>query len=155
MCAWTPRQERVPWPGEDTEETWLSRSTEGGVAYLAARRVGDVIVSVVVHTTAGRRGQGGGDPAQRHRRGQGRGVWAARSEGALTMGVFSRGAAAPDAAARYVDGALPRLMGAALSLTGNRHDAEDLVQDTLAKVIVHWRRVESADSVDAYVDGRW
>jgi RNA polymerase sigma-70 factor (sigma-E family) len=67
------------------------------------------------------------------------------------MGVFTRGAAAPDAAARYVDGALPRPMGAALSLTGNRHDAEDLVQDTLAKVIVHWRRVESADSVDAYV----
>ena len=67
------------------------------------------------------------------------------------MGVFSRGATAPESAARYVDAALPRLMGAALSLTGNRHDAEDLVQDTLAKVIVHWRRVESADSVDAYV----
>ena len=67
------------------------------------------------------------------------------------MGVFSRGATARESAARYVEGALPRLMGAALSLTGNRHDAEDLVQDTLAKVIVHWRRVESADSVDAYV----
>lgn len=65
--------------------------------------------------------------------------------------MFSSGATAPESAARYVDAALPRLMGAALSLTGNRHDAEDLVQDTLAKVIVHWRRVESADSVDAYV----
>ena len=49
-CAWTAHQERVQWPGEDTGDTWLSRSTEGAVAYLAARRVGDVIVSVVVHT---------------------------------------------------------------------------------------------------------
>ena len=61
------------------------------------------------------------------------------------------GGGRPESAERYVDAALPRLMGAALSLTGNRHDAEDLVQETLAKVIVHWRRVESADSVDAYV----
>ncbi|WP_406829997.1 SigE family RNA polymerase sigma factor [Pedococcus sp. KACC 23699] len=51
----------------------------------------------------------------------------------------------------YVSAAIPRLMGAALSLTGNRHDAEDLVQDTLAKVLVNWRRVERADSPDAYV----
>lgn len=49
-CAWMPPQQRVSWPGEDTGDTWLSRSTEGGVAYLAARRVGDVIVSVVVRT---------------------------------------------------------------------------------------------------------
>ena len=67
------------------------------------------------------------------------------------MRLFSGGPSVPESAACYVDGALPRLMGAALSLTGNRPDAEDLVQDTLAKVIVHWRRVESADSVDAYV----
>lgn len=67
------------------------------------------------------------------------------------MGLFGGGRGRPDAATRYVEAALPRLMGAALSLTGNRHDAEDLVQDTLAKVLVHWRRVEQADSVDAYV----
>ena len=48
MCAWMPHQERVLWAGADPQETWLSRSTGGGVAYLAARRVGDVIVSVVV-----------------------------------------------------------------------------------------------------------
>jgi hypothetical protein len=47
-CAWMPHQQRVSWPGEDTGDTWLSRSTEGADAYLAARRVGDVIVSVVV-----------------------------------------------------------------------------------------------------------
>ena len=55
------------------------------------------------------------------------------------------------AAEAYVDAALPRLMGAALSLTGHRQDAEDLVQDTLAKVLVNWRKVQRADSPDAYV----
>jgi RNA polymerase sigma-70 factor (sigma-E family) len=67
------------------------------------------------------------------------------------MGLFGGAAPRPESAERYVEAALPRLMGAALSLTGNRHDAEDLVQDTLAKVLLHWRRVEQADSVDAYV----
>ena len=57
----------------------------------------------------------------------------------------------PAEAEAYVDAALPRLMGAALALTGHRQDAEDLVQDTLARVILHWRRVEAADSPDAYV----
>ena len=52
MCAWMPHQEREQWPGEDPQETWLSRSAQGGVAYLAARRVGDVIVSVVVRDVA-------------------------------------------------------------------------------------------------------
>jgi hypothetical protein len=50
MCAWMPHQQRVSWPGADPQATWLSHSTEGGGAYLAARRVGDVIVSVVVDT---------------------------------------------------------------------------------------------------------
>lgn len=51
----------------------------------------------------------------------------------------------------YVNAALPRLMGAALALTGHRHDAEDLVQETLAKVVLKWRSVEEADNPDAYV----
>ena len=42
-------------------------------------------------------------------------------------------------------------MGAALSLTGHRQDAEDLLQDTLAKVILKWSSVDQADSPDAYV----
>ncbi|WP_200947707.1 MULTISPECIES: SigE family RNA polymerase sigma factor [unclassified Phycicoccus] len=74
----------------------------------------------------------------------------------MTVGFFNR--PAPPSPERttsqadaYVSAAIPRLMGAALSLTGNRHDAEDLVQDTLAKVLVHWRKVERADSPDAYV----
>lgn len=39
----------------------------------------------------------------------------------------------------------------ARSLTLNDADAEDLVQDTLVKVIVHWERVVRADNVDGYV----
>jgi RNA polymerase sigma-70 factor (sigma-E family) len=57
----------------------------------------------------------------------------------------------PSPAEDYVNAALPRLMGAALSLTGHRHDAEDLLQETLAKVILKWSSVNHADSPDAYV----
>ena len=67
------------------------------------------------------------------------------------MGILRRGERVAAPAEAYVDAALPRLMAAAMSLTGNRHDAEDLVQDTVAKVLVHWSRVERADSADAYV----
>ena len=48
-CAWMPEQERDTWAGQDGATTWLSHSTEPGhSAFLAARRVGDLIVSVVV-----------------------------------------------------------------------------------------------------------
>jgi RNA polymerase sigma-70 factor (sigma-E family) len=36
-------------------------------------------------------------------------------------------------------------------LCGDWHLAEDLVQEALAKVFVHWRRVQDADNPDAYV----
>lgn len=36
-------------------------------------------------------------------------------------------------------------------LCGDWHLAEDLVQETLAKAYVHWRRVQNADNPDAYV----
>lgn len=44
-------------------------------------------------------------------------------------------------------GALART---AYLLTGDVHLAEDLVQDTLARVAQHWRRVSHGDSPDAY-----
>ncbi|KGN34873.1 RNA polymerase sigma24 factor [Knoellia sinensis KCTC 19936] len=56
----------------------------------------------------------------------------------------------PDAEA-YLDVALPRLLGIALSLTGHRQDAEDLVQDCVAKVLVSWSKVQRATTPDAYV----
>jgi len=65
--------------------------------------------------------------------------------------VLRRECREPVDAATWIDAALPRLMGAALSLTGHRHDAEDLLQETLAKVILKWGSVDQADSPDAYV----
>lgn len=44
-------------------------------------------------------------------------------------------------------GALAR---SAYLLTGDAHLAEDLVQDTLARVAEHWRRVSRSGSPDAY-----
>lgn len=45
----------------------------------------------------------------------------------------------------------PALLRLALMLTGDAHLAEDLVQSALASAFRHWRRVESADSPQAYV----
>jgi len=51
----------------------------------------------------------------------------------------------------FLESRLPRLLRVALLLTGRRQDAEDLVQDVLANVVLKWRRVGKADDVDAYV----
>ncbi|MFC9846498.1 SigE family RNA polymerase sigma factor [Streptomyces sp. NPDC060223] len=45
----------------------------------------------------------------------------------------------------------PALLRTAYLLTGNRHDAEDLVQTALARAYSRWSRVRRADSPDAYV----
>lgn len=50
------------------------------------------------------------------------------------------------AAARW-----PRLLRTAYLLTGDHHEAEDLVQVTLAKLFPAWPRVRSLDEPDAYV----
>jgi RNA polymerase sigma-70 factor, ECF subfamily len=44
-----------------------------------------------------------------------------------------------------------RLQRTAFLLCGDWQTAEDLVQECLTQVAVHWRRVQSADSPDAYV----
>ncbi len=55
------------------------------------------------------------------------------------------------------------LLRAAWLLTGNRHSAEDLVQETLTRLYVRWERVRAAGNIAAYartvlfrtfVDGR-
>lgn len=43
-----------------------------------------------------------------------------------------------------------RLRRIAVSLTGNPHDADDLMQDTFAKLLVNWRKVRSTDSPTRY-----
>ncbi|MFJ9818135.1 SigE family RNA polymerase sigma factor [Streptomyces sp. NPDC101151] len=51
----------------------------------------------------------------------------------------------------FVIGRWPRLMRTAFLLTGEQHAAEDLVQSTLERVYVAWRKVGSADDPEAYV----
>jgi RNA polymerase sigma-70 factor (sigma-E family) len=45
----------------------------------------------------------------------------------------------------------PALMRTAYVLTGNQHDAEDLLQTTLAKTYLAWDRIRQPEAVDAYV----
>lgn len=64
---------------------------------------------------------------------------------------FLRRAAEQGEVEAYVESAMPRLVGLAYAMTGSKADAEDLVQDTLATVIVKWSRVSEAENIDAYV----
>ncbi|MFF3754722.1 SigE family RNA polymerase sigma factor [Streptomyces sp. NPDC002018] len=52
--------------------------------------------------------------------------------------------------AEYAAGAWPRLVRAAHLLTGDFHEAEDLVQTTLVKVCARWRRIPR-EEVEFYV----
>lgn len=51
-----------------------------------------------------------------------------------------------DGFAEFTLAAWPRLVRTAQLLTGDFHEAEDLVQTTLAKVYVRWRKVPAARS---------
>ncbi len=51
----------------------------------------------------------------------------------------------------FVLGAWNRLFRTAYALTGNPHDAEDMLQNAFAKAYANWRKVRRADSPEAYV----
>jgi RNA polymerase sigma-70 factor (sigma-E family) len=51
----------------------------------------------------------------------------------------------------YVAARSPALLRTAYMLTGNRSDAEDLLQASLAKTYLAWSSIRERDSVDAYV----
>lgn len=51
---------------------------------------------------------------------------------------------------QFVDAELPRLLGYARVLTGNDHDAWDLVQEGLVRVGLRWAKVERAGNPAAY-----
>lgn len=51
----------------------------------------------------------------------------------------------------YVAARSSSLLRTAYLITGNRHDAEDLLQTALAKVWLAWARIEDKRAVDAYV----
>ena len=50
----------------------------------------------------------------------------------------------------FAGGISPRLQGMAFLLCGDWHTAEDLVQATLAKVFVSWRRIRRQETAHAY-----
>ncbi|MEU4693163.1 SigE family RNA polymerase sigma factor [Actinoplanes sp. NPDC023714] len=51
----------------------------------------------------------------------------------------------------YVNGRLPALRRLAYLLSGDRDQADDLVQETITKLYARWPRISRADNVDAYV----
>jgi RNA polymerase sigma-70 factor (sigma-E family) len=54
--------------------------------------------------------------------------------------------------ADYVAHRLPALRRLALLLCQDRHRADDLVQQAIIKVYVHWTKAVGADNIDAYVN---
>lgn len=57
---------------------------------------------------------------------------------------------APGSYEEFVTAASGKLFRAAYLLTGSRHDAEDLLQTSLVKLYVAWRKAEAAASTGAY-----
>ena len=51
----------------------------------------------------------------------------------------------------YLHARQPSLLRTAYLLTGDRHQAEDVLQTSLAKLYLAWDKVRDRDSVDAYV----
>jgi RNA polymerase sigma-70 factor (sigma-E family) len=51
----------------------------------------------------------------------------------------------------FADSRLSGLLRYAVMLTGDPHTAQDLVQDTMVRVQLNWRRVARSDSPDRYV----
>lgn len=56
-----------------------------------------------------------------------------------------------DEFSQYVAARWPRLVRSAVLLGCSPAEAEDVVQATLMRCLVHWRKVERADDRDAYV----
>jgi RNA polymerase sigma-70 factor (sigma-E family) len=51
----------------------------------------------------------------------------------------------------YVTARLPELRRLAGSLCKDAHRADDVVQNAITKLYVHWHRARNADNIDAYV----
>ncbi|MCA2212430.1 SigE family RNA polymerase sigma factor [Jidongwangia harbinensis] len=50
----------------------------------------------------------------------------------------------------YVQGRIPALRRLAYHLCGDAHHADDLVQETIAKLYTAWSRISAADGLDQY-----
>lgn len=51
----------------------------------------------------------------------------------------------------YVTGRLPVLRRMAANLVGDPHRGDDLVQQSITRLYIHWRRAKQADNLDAYL----
>jgi RNA polymerase sigma-70 factor (sigma-E family) len=51
----------------------------------------------------------------------------------------------------YVHGRIPALRRVAYLLSGDEHQADDLVQETITKLYARWPRISTVENVDAYV----
>lgn len=51
----------------------------------------------------------------------------------------------------YVTARLPALRRIAYLLCGDSHRADDIVQNAITRLYVHWRKARAADNLDAYV----
>jgi len=52
----------------------------------------------------------------------------------------------------YIESRLPALRRLALMLCQDRHRADDVVQQAVIRVYVHWAKASAADNTDAYVN---
>ena len=68
-----------------------------------------------------------------------------------TTAVADRRQARDTDFAAYLAARQPSLLRTAYLLTGNRHDAEDLVQTAFAKLYLSWDKVRVQGSMDGYV----
>ncbi len=74
------------------------------------------------------------------------------ARGRPETGPMSTRTAARDAEfTAYLHARQPGLLRTAYLLTGDRHQAEDVLQTSLAKLYLAWDKVRDRDSVDAYV----
>ena len=67
------------------------------------------------------------------------------------VGVTGRSAGRDADFTAYLAARQPALLRTAYLLTGDRHQAEDVLQTSLAKLYLAWDKVRDRDSVDAYV----
>lgn len=51
----------------------------------------------------------------------------------------------------YVHGRAPALRRVAYLLSGDEHEADDLMQETMTKLYARWPRIRGVDNLDAYV----
>jgi len=59
--------------------------------------------------------------------------------------------AVPAEFARFFEDTFPRTLATALMLSGNRHDAEDAVQEAYAEALLRWDRIGTYDAPTAWV----